>query len=295
MLKTIPVRLEESALLSGNLQIAGGDEPVLLNGNVQIAGGIEPLKTSYASARPFPHVVIDNLFPNELLEPLLTEIGGMERSKWKKIEADARERTVRMRSATELGPAGTHLLSIAHSAEFLYLLSEITGIWQLIPDPYLQGAGYAIMRRGDYFHVHADRSIAYDTGLTRRLAMIVFLNKAWQPEYEGKLELWNDDATKCEATVEPLFNRTVIFEVKHPNYHGVPVPLACPPDRTRQSFLLYFHTVGLDGTVVKPHTSIFAPRSHGTNRATFRSWLRDLTPPVLTRVLRRLTTTDPYD
>jgi hypothetical protein len=295
MLKTIPVRLEESTLLSGDLQIAAGNQPVLLNGNVQIADGIEALKSRYANAKPFPHVVIDNLFPDHLLEPLLTEIGNMERSQWKKIEADARERTVRMRSAMELGPAGTHLLSIAHSAEFLYLLSEITGIWQLIPDPYLQGAGYAIMRRGDYFHVHADRSIAYDTGLTRRLAMIVFLNKAWKPEYEGRLELWNDDATKCEATVEPYFNRTVIFEVKHPNYHGVPVPLACPTDRTRQSFLLYYHTVGLDGAAVKPHTSIFAPRSHGTNRATFRSWLRDLTPPLLTRVLRKLTTTDPYD
>jgi Rps23 Pro-64 3,4-dihydroxylase Tpa1-like proline 4-hydroxylase len=295
MLKTIPVRVEESALLGGNVQIAVGNEPVLLNGNVHVPGGIEPLKSIYANARPFPHVAIDNFFPDELLEPLLTEIAGMERTKWKKVENDSRERTIRMRSAMELGPAGTHLLSILHSAEFLYLLSEITGIWQLIPDPYLQGAGYAIMRRGDYFHVHADRSIAYDTGLTRRLALIVFLNKSWKPEYEGKLELWNDKATLCEASVEPVFNRTIIFEVKHPNYHGVPVPLACPPDRTRQSFLLYYHTVGRDGAVVKPHTSIFAPRSHGTNRATARSWLRDLVPPVLTRAFRKLTANDRYE
>src|ERR1700722_5941061 len=145
----IPVRSEES-VLPVHLENA-----TLFDGKVQLPDGIEAARSSYASAKPFPHVVIDNLFAAELLEPMLTEIAGMERAKWKKVENDTRERTVRMRSALELGPAGTHLLSIAHSANFLYLLSEISGISQLIPDPYLQGAGYAIMRRGDYFHVHA--------------------------------------------------------------------------------------------------------------------------------------------
>jgi Rps23 Pro-64 3,4-dihydroxylase Tpa1-like proline 4-hydroxylase len=233
---------------------------------------------------------MDNLFSNELLDSLLPEIENMQREQWKNIEQDSRERTLRMKSAVEIGPAGERLLSIVHSAAFLYLLSEITGVWQLLPDPYLQGGGYAVMRRGDYFHVHSDRSMAYDTGMTRRLAMIVFLNKSWPRSYEGQLELWNPDAKKCEVFIDPLFNKTVLFEVAFPNYHGVPVPLACPVDRSRQSFILYFHTVGIDGKPeVKPHTSIFAPRLHGTNRLTFRSLMREITPPVLTRALRKFT------
>jgi hypothetical protein len=251
------------------------------------------LQTAYAAAKPFPHVVIDDLFPTQLLDALLPEIAAMERTQWKQVEQDTRERTARMRSAAEMGAAGTRLLSIVHSAGFLYLLSEITGVWQLLPDPYLQGAGFAAMRRGDYFNVHVDRNVAYETGLHRRLAMIIFLNKEWRPEYHGQLELWNSDATSCDARVDPLFNRTVLFEVAYPNYHGVPVPLECPLDRSRQSFILYFHTVGTDGkSDVKPHTSIFAPRMHGTNRLTWRSLLRDVTPPVLTRALRKLTRTD---
>jgi hypothetical protein len=194
-----------------------------------------------------------------------------------------------MRSALAIGPAGERFLSIVHSASFLYFLSEITGIPALLPDPYLQGGGYAAMRRGDYFHVHSDRSTAFDTGLTRRLAMIVFLNKSWKPEYKGQLELWDPEAKKCEVFIDPSFNKTALFEVAFPNYHGVPVPLACPADRTRQSFILYFHTVGIDGKAVKPHASIFAPRLRGTNRMTFRSLLREVTPPVLTRALRKLT------
>jgi Rps23 Pro-64 3,4-dihydroxylase Tpa1-like proline 4-hydroxylase len=257
---------------------------------VRLTRDLESLRSAYKNAKPFPHVVIDDMFSASLLESLLTEMSTMKQAQWSRIEQDTRERTLRMRSAAELGPAGADMLRIVHSAPFLYLLSEITGVWQLIPDPYLQGAGYASMRRGDYFHVHSDRSVAYDTGLTRRLAMIVFLNKSWKPEYEGKLELWNDNATSCDATVEPLFNKTVIFEVAHPNFHGVPVPLACPADRSRQSFILYYHTVGIDGkSDVRPHTSIFAPRHSGTNRMTLRSLARDLTPPIITRALRKLT------
>jgi hypothetical protein len=265
----------------------------LLAGKVQLPCGVPDLRTAYETAKPFPHVVIDNLFSEPLLDALATEMAEMSSEKWTNVEFDSRERTVRMRSAADLGAAGTQLLGIVNSAGFLYLLSEITGIWQLLPDPYLQGAGYASMRRGDYFNVHSDRNVAYDTGLIRRLAMIVYLNKAWQPDYQGALELWNADATRCDATVEPLFNKTVIFEVAFPNFHGVPVPLACPADRRRQSFIVYFHTAGALGHgEIKPHTSIFAPRLHGTNRLTLRSLIRDLTPPVLTNAIRRLTKSD---
>jgi Rps23 Pro-64 3,4-dihydroxylase Tpa1-like proline 4-hydroxylase len=261
-----------------------------LRERIQLPGPIESLRAAYQGAKPFPHVVMDNLFSAEMLNSLLPEIDGMQRDQWRNIEQDPRERTLRMHSAVEIGAAGERFLSIVHSAAFLYLLSEITGVWQLLPDPYLQGGGYAAMRRGDYFNVHSDRNVAYDTGMTRRLAMIVFLNKEWQASYHGQLELWDSDAKKCHVFIDPLFNKTVLFEVAFPNYHGVPIPLACPVDRTRQSFIVYYHTVGINGKPdVKPHTSIFAPRLHGTNRFTLRSILGDVTPPVLTRALRKLT------
>ena len=261
----------------------------LLAGKITLTGRVEELQAAYRAAKPFPHVVIDGLFDSAVLDALLGEMTEMGRDKWKQVDNDSRERTLRMKSAAEMGPAGERLLSIVHSAAFLYLLSEITGIPQLLPDPYLLGSGYAQMRRGDYFSVHSDRNVAYDTGMLRRLAMIVFLNKSWRPEYHGKLELWNREATNCDATIEPLFNKTVIFEVADPNYHGVPVPLACPADRARQSFILYYHTVGIPGQpFVKPHTSLFAPRTHGTNRVTMRQIAREIVPPFLTRALRKL-------
>jgi Rps23 Pro-64 3,4-dihydroxylase Tpa1-like proline 4-hydroxylase len=257
---------------------------------IRLPAPIDTLRASYQAAKPFPHLVMDGLFSDAMLDALLPEIDGMQKEQWKNVDQDPRERTLRMASAVEIGGAGERFLNVVHSAAFLYFLSEITGIWNLLPDPYLQGGGYAAMRRGDYFNVHSDRSIAYDTKLTRRLAMIVFLNKNWLPEYHGQLELWNPDAKKCDVFIDPLFNKTALFEVAFPNYHGVPIPLECPVDRSRQSFILYYHTVGIEGKEdVKPHTSIFAPRKHGTNRLTMRSLLREVTPPVLTRALRKFT------
>jgi type IV secretory pathway TrbD component len=153
----------------------------------------------------------------------------------------------------------------------------------------MQGGGNAVMHRGDHFNIHSDRSVAYETGLIRRLAMIVFLNKSWQATYGGQLELWNHDGITRAAAIEPLFNRIVMFEVAHPDYHGVPTPLSCPADRIRQSFLVCYHTVGMEGSYsLLPHTSMFAPCFYKKKKITPRSLALEITPPLLLKAIRRL-------
>jgi hypothetical protein len=144
------------------------------------------------------------------------------------------------------------------------------------------------MHPGDFFNIHSDRSVAYETGLTRRLALIVFLNKSWDRSYNGQLELWNADATRCEVSIDPIYNRTVIFEVATPNFHGVPAPIACPAGLSRKSFIVYFHTVGVDGKGdVIPHSSIFAHDWH-RKRSKFLTFAREVTPPLLITLAKRL-------
>jgi hypothetical protein len=266
------------------------DFSALFADRIRLPKRIEELRNAYRNALPFPHVVIDELFSPDILESLLGEMAGMGSKQWRLVDTASQERTRRMRSGVEMGAAGAQLVGLLHSAPFLYLLSEITGVWQLLPDPYLQGAGYAQMQPGDFFNVHSDRNIAYETGLNRRLAMIVFLNKAWDPKYNGQLELWNSEGTRCDVSIDPLYNRTVLFEVANPNYHGVPAPIACPADRSRQSFIVYYHTVGIDGKLdVAPHSSIFAPSFYRAD-GTLRSFAREVTPPVLVKAAKKLIT-----
>ena len=260
-----------------------------LASNVRVPRNLEALRHSYASAKPFPHIVLDDLFAPTLLDRLLLEAPAAKSERWIAIEQEGLESTLRMRSAMELGAAGSEMVATLHSAAFLYMLSEITGIWQLLPDPYLQGAGHAMMKRGDYFKVHADRSVAYDTGLTRRLAAIVFLNKDWPTaEYGGNLELWNPEGTRCETTIEPQYNRTIVFEIAFPNYHGVPQPLTCPDDRPRRSFMSYYHTVDIGVTdKVTPHTSRFAPKFYRPKKSVFHRALVQITPPIIASTLAK--------
>jgi hypothetical protein len=44
------------------------------------------LHASYVAARPFPHAVIDNLFPAETLETILAEFPRPEEIEWRRFD-----------------------------------------------------------------------------------------------------------------------------------------------------------------------------------------------------------------
>ena len=260
----------------------------LLTDRITLPQRLETLSSIFRAAKPFRHIVIDNMFPDAVLDRLVDEIPTMTADHWVH-ENDDHLQKYNLRSAVELGETGFQLTALLHSAAFLYLLSELTGIWQLLPDPYLQGSGYHMIPPGGKFDVHQDRNTAYDTGLSRRLSLIIYLNKNWRPEYGGQFELWNSDGTRQESIVQPLFNRTVIFEIADGNYHGVPRSIACPKGRSRNSFVVYYHTVGVDGATEKPpHTSIYAPSFYGQNKSVLRKIVKDVTPPIALRALKQV-------
>ncbi len=247
---------------------------------------VENLAARFREAKPFHYLVLDNMFPHVLLEQLVEEIPPVTEDHWVHHDHEHEEK-YGLRSALDLGQSGFRLTTLLHSAAFLYFLSEVTGIWRLLPDPYLQGSGYSLMPKGSKFDVHIDRNTAYETGLVRRLALIIYLNKDWKHEYGGQLELWNSEGTHCEAAIEPLFNRTAIFEVTERSYHGVPAPISAPFERSRNSFIVYFHTAATDQASVAPHTSIYAPTRYRQKQPTLRKLVKDITPPFLLRRLRK--------
>lgn len=271
-----------------------GDYADQLRRYIQLPAPVAELAERYRSAKPFPHLVIDGLFPDSVLEQVLSEAPELSKGDWVYIEADNLQQVLRMRTGVNMGPASYQFASFLHSPAYLYLMSEITGVWQLLPDPYLQGGGHAAMKKGMFFEIHTDRNTAYETGLTRRLAMITFLNRNWKSEYAGQLELWNHEGTRCEVSIEPLFNRTVLFEVATPNFHGVPTPLNCPEERARHSFIVYFHTVEKSGLPPAPHTSLFSPLAY--QRPTpmgMKAIIKSLTPPLVWRSIRRFVKKQP--
>ena len=107
-------------------------------------------------------------------------------------------------------------------------MQTLTGIDENQSDPYLQGGGLHELRNDGYLNIHADFNIHPTLKLDRRLNILIYLNKNWEDEFGGNLQLWNKDMTKCEKKIIPIFNRMVIFSTTDFSYHGNPDKINCP-------------------------------------------------------------------
>jgi Rps23 Pro-64 3,4-dihydroxylase Tpa1-like proline 4-hydroxylase len=218
------------------------------------------LAQSYQTAAPFPHVVIDNFLPAELLEPVLEAFPDPETLKWIKFNAPT-ERKLAFSQAETLAPAIREALYFLNSAPVLKFLETLTGINKLISDPYFSGGGLHQIEPGGKLGVHADFNKLPTLNLDRRLNLLLYLNKDWKEEYGGCLELWSRDMARCEQTVLPVFNRCVVFSTTSDSYHGHPLPLACPPGRTRKSIATYYYTNGRpEEEIREEHSTLFVDR-----------------------------------
>ena len=260
----------------------------VLTSTIRIPANVKSLSFDYRSATPFPYLILDNLFSEDLLDQVIQELPPLGDAHWVRHDDD-HLRQFNLRSAADLGEAGSQVVAFLHSARFLYFLSEVTGIRDLLPDPYLQGAGYHMIPRGGKFDVHLDRNMAYSTGLIRRLSLLIYLNRDWKHEYGGQLELWSKDGQRPEVIIEPTFNRMTIFEITDENYHGVPAVVRCPKGRSRNCFVVYYHTAQVrEDKDLRAHTSIYGPRSYAQSEPKLWQFVKDLVPPVLLRGLRKL-------
>jgi hypothetical protein len=247
--------------------------------------------SSYGTAVPFPHVVLDDFFDPEILELVLAEFPQPGAIRWQTFDD---EREIKLASAAEssFGPTTRLLLYHLNSITFLEFLSTVTGIANLIPDPSFEGGGLHQIVRGGKLAIHADfnRHSAYN--LDRRLNVLLYLNKDWREEYGGHLQLWNRDMTRCEARVLPLFNRLMIFSTTDFTYHGHPDPLLCPEGMTRKSLALYYFSNGRPAEEIGgEHSTLFRARYHGEFKPTaaqrLRRLARDLLPPIIARQLQK--------
>jgi hypothetical protein len=213
------------------------------------------LRDAYTQAEPFPHTVIDDFLPCDLAERILDYFPRPDQLNWHRFDRHHSKKL-----ATCIDPTLPELLHdvLTHfnSAACLRFLEGLTGIEGLLPDPYLEGGGLHQIEPGGWLKVHTDFNYHHKLRLDRRINLIVYLNKDWQEQYNGHLELWDHDVTGCVRRVLPVFNRCVIFSTTDWSYHGHPEKLACPPGMTRKSLALYYYTNG------RPEEEKSAP--HGT-------------------------------
>lgn len=237
----------------------------------------------YQSNDPFPHIVIDDFLPASVLEAVLHGFPDPERLKWIKHN-NPDEKKLAFNAVEKLPSVTRDTLYFLNSAVVLQFLERLTGIKDLLPDPYYLGGGLHQIVPGGHLEVHADFN-KHRTGLDRRLNLLIYLNQNWKEEYGGHLELWDTSMKGCVKKVLPVFNRCVVFSTTDFSYHGHPTPLTCPPGQTRKSMALYYYTLGRPAEEVSgAHSTLFQTRPGAETKnlkRTLRKVALGILPPFL--------------
>ena len=248
------------------------------------------LAKRYRTARPFPHIVIDDLLDPAFLRSAAADFP--QRAGKRHFDRD-QERLKYQFTPDEIGGATLRNLLLAlNSPAILALLEELTGIAGLIPDPAFVGGGLHETLRGGHLSVHADFNIHQVMKVERRLNLLIYLNDDWRADYGGDLELWDGAMTRPVVRVAPLLGRVVIFNTDADSFHGHPDPLACPPDRSRRSIATYYYTALDANRMPRERTTMFRPRPGSQDRPDRRvaldHFIRDRVPAWLQPVARKL-------
>lgn len=184
----------------------------------------------------------------------------------------------------------SELVSDLSSPGFIEILQRLTGIKNLIADPSLQGGGIHQTKTGGFLNIHADFTVhPLNRRWRRRVNLLIYLTPDWQESYEGHLELWSKDMKKCVHRISPILSRCVIFNTDEDSYHGVPTPLNCPSNITRNSIALYYYTDEPLKIKLKA-TNYRARPSQDDNK--FMIWLDKIIVATYTRVKSKLRLSD---
>jgi hypothetical protein len=200
------------------------------------------LAARYQAASPFPHAVLDDVLCSAVVERAYAEFEDTDPEAWTNY-LHINEKKF---AATDPGAWGPTLRAIAEalmSERFVSFLAAVTGIDQLMPDPTMDGGGLHRSVAGGYLNVHADFTAHHARqSWHRRVNILLYLNRCWQADWGGHLELWATDMSQCVESIAPIGNRMVIFTTSEDSFHGHPDPMTCPPGTARQSLALYYFT-----------------------------------------------------
>ena len=201
----------------------------------------EALNREFNSKKPFRYIAIDNFLNPEPADRLLEEFTYPTDGTWNYVTYLNQNKKF-TKTQFEEGSIMNDFYKEINGREFLDVISRIVDIEDLMGDDTLFGAGLHQTVAGGFLDVHVDFNMQPHTKFHRRRNAIIYMNKNWKDEYEGHLELWDNEKMELLQKVSPDFNRCVIFETNEISFHGHPKPLNPPKGGSRKSIATYFYT-----------------------------------------------------
>lgn len=212
---------------------------------------VSQLHNDFINASPFNHLIIDKFFDETFLDNILSEITEYSHDMWfdkqnssinNESDSIFQSKKIALTEYNKMGPRAKSFIDLTKSDEFINFLVNVTGIQDLEGDTQLLGGGIHKVDTSGRLAIHSDFNIHPVMNKYRRLNVLLYLNKNWEPNYNGELELWSKDMKTCVHKIAPIFNRMIIFRITDDAFHGHPNAWSAPINIPRLSFALYYYT-----------------------------------------------------
>ena len=181
--------------------------------------GINYLKKKYEQSGKINHLIIEKVLPNEIATKLseyfpeeeeLNHLVGPQENKYVGVHFTNKQKLVE------------ECIYAFQEENLIQIISEITNIKTLIGDPELYAGGISSMSKGCFLNPHIDNSHDRNLENFRRLNLLYYVNKDWDPkEGGGELVLYPNGIKNKEEKITCDFNRLVIMRTDNKSLHGV--------------------------------------------------------------------------
>jgi Rps23 Pro-64 3,4-dihydroxylase Tpa1-like proline 4-hydroxylase len=243
----------------------------------------------YITAKPFPHIVLDDFLDAEVADLCLSEF-PQRPSSIREYARNQENKKLEYKPET-LSPSLRSIFYSFNSAPFIEFLQNLTGIKGLLPDPYFSGGGLHEVANGGHLSIHADFNHHTELDLERRINVLIYLNRDWKEGYGGCFEIWDRSMSHCTLRIVPLFNRCVVFNTSSTSFHGNPEPVKHPESESRRSIALYYYTATWDKSR-RAHSTQFKVRPDSSDQfdfgVRFEEIASEVTPPIALRAFKKL-------
>ena len=229
----------------------------------------DELREKFLSAKPFPHIAIDNFLKEGMAEKLYENMPKPDLSKKIKDPFFSKNR-YQYPEYNKFSEYHQKFYEDITSEQFAKLVSYITNE-DIFIDKDFHGGGVHLGVENAHLDMHADFNYhPKHQNWFRNLNLLLYLNKDWKPEYGGSLKL--EDARTGEKTeVEPLMNRLVIMHCRSYTLHGYDLT-HFPSGKARTSIAIYGYTLH-DQVLDKPRTTVWVSNNSKFKQVMAKLWL----------------------
>ncbi len=264
-------------------------------------------KSKFINAQPFPHIIIDNFLDNKEALELANKFPGIKDKIWEIHGSGANPDSfdfegVKRGSSNivEMPKEIRQFLLEFNSEIFLQFLRKLSGVKHIIGDPSFSGCGLHSTGKGGRLMIHSDvNRYPIDNFVYQYLNCIFYITKDWDPSWNGNLELWDKKCKKCIKSIQPKFNRMIIFETTPFAFHGHPKPLNIPITKRRNSIAAYFYiprTIYSSKYLSNELKTVFWRRTQSQDKLFSYKFLKDkfnlimleILPPIISKSIQKI-------